>query len=162
MYRLTPYSPTPESKAPAETLLYGTPRSTFDLLKLLKDVASTNHKMVSYYNLKHGAQWRHFDIRQSVFVKNSHGDHVYWRHGKITRRIGNVIYDVHPPPPSERQAYFFKFCFTSVLSETEKPSDKPLLNAPQHLCILYSASEGLRSSGNPSPPDNSSSGELKT
>ncbi|TGZ50421.1 hypothetical protein CRM22_010816 [Opisthorchis felineus] len=51
--------------------------------------------MKSYYNRKHGAKWRHFDIGQSVLVKDHHGNRVSWHQGKITRRIGNVICDVH-------------------------------------------------------------------
>ncbi|TGZ73183.1 hypothetical protein CRM22_001661 [Opisthorchis felineus] len=96
MYRLTPNPSTPEGKSPAETPLYRTPRSTFDLLKPPKEeAASSNHKLESYYNRKHGAKWRHFDIGQSVLVKDYHGNRVSWRQGKITRRVGNVVYDVH-------------------------------------------------------------------
>ncbi|TGZ57573.1 hypothetical protein CRM22_009898 [Opisthorchis felineus] len=95
MYRLTPNPSTPEGKSPAEALLCRTPRSTFDLLKPPKEeVALSNQKMESYYNRKHGAKWRHFDIGQSVLVKDYHVNRVSWRQGKITRRIGNVIYDV--------------------------------------------------------------------
>ncbi|TGZ66320.1 hypothetical protein CRM22_005401 [Opisthorchis felineus] len=50
--------------------------------------------MRSYYNRKYGAKWRRFDIEQSVLVKDYHGNRVSWRQGKITRRIGNIIYDV--------------------------------------------------------------------
>ncbi|KAG5447269.1 hypothetical protein CSKR_114281 [Clonorchis sinensis] len=60
-----------------------------DLLKPPREeVTSTNQKMESYCDRKHGA-------KQSVLVKNYHGNRVSWRQGKITRRIGNVIYDVH-------------------------------------------------------------------
>ncbi|KER23953.1 hypothetical protein T265_14516, partial [Opisthorchis viverrini] len=58
------------------------------------EVASTNQKLESYYNRKHGAKWRHSDIEKSVSVKDYHGNRVSWSQGEITRRIGNVIYDV--------------------------------------------------------------------
>ncbi|TGZ59169.1 hypothetical protein CRM22_009253 [Opisthorchis felineus] len=90
MYRLTPNPSTPERKSPAQTLLYRTPRSTFDLLKSPKEeVASSNQKMESYYNRKHGAKWRHFDIGQRV--KDHHGNLVSRRQCNITRRIGNDV-----------------------------------------------------------------------
>ncbi|GAA56497.1 phosphatidylinositol-4-phosphate 5-kinase type-1 gamma, partial [Clonorchis sinensis] len=69
---------------------------TFDLLKPPKEeVASSNQKMESYYNRKHIAKCRYFDIGQSVLANDCHGNRVSWRQGKITRRIENVIYDVH-------------------------------------------------------------------
>ncbi|GAA47607.1 P30 dbc protein [Clonorchis sinensis] len=69
---------------------------TFDLLKPRKEeVASSNQKMSVYYYRKHGEKWRHFDIGQSVLVKDYHGDRASWRQGNITRRFGNVMYDVN-------------------------------------------------------------------
>ncbi|KAG5441950.1 hypothetical protein CSKR_200099 [Clonorchis sinensis] len=47
--------------------------------------------MESYYNRKHGAKRRHFDVGQSVLVKDYHGNSVSWRQGEITRRIGNDV-----------------------------------------------------------------------
>ncbi|KER21374.1 hypothetical protein T265_10278 [Opisthorchis viverrini] len=95
MYRLTPNPSTPKGKSPAETLLYSTLRSTFDLPKPPKEVvASSNQKMESHYNRKHDAKWRHFDIEQRVLVKDYRGNRAPWRQGKIPRRIGNVIYHV--------------------------------------------------------------------
>ncbi|TGZ69471.1 hypothetical protein CRM22_003730 [Opisthorchis felineus] len=96
MYCLTPNPSTPEGKSPAEALLYRTLRCTFDLLKSPKEeVASPNQKMESYYNRKHGENWRHFDIEQSVLINGYPGNRVSWSQGKITQRIGTVIYDIH-------------------------------------------------------------------
>ncbi|GAA55902.1 hypothetical protein CLF_109324 [Clonorchis sinensis] len=58
-------------------------------------MTSTKQKTESYYNRKHGARWQYIDIGQSALVKDYHSNRVSWRQGKITRRVGNVICDVH-------------------------------------------------------------------
>ena len=94
-HQITPNPQAPEGKSPAEHIFRRKMRTPHDLMRPSENqIGKRNSRMEHRYNRHHGAVPRTFRVGQHVVVKDYRNRQEKWTFGRITKRVGNVIFEV--------------------------------------------------------------------
>ncbi|CAI2737936.1 unnamed protein product, partial [Dicrocoelium dendriticum] len=80
LYRLTPNPQAPDGVSPAQAMINRKLHVPFDAIRPRSEpsVDERNRRMEQYFNRRHGAKERSFELGQTVLVRNYREGHAKW------------------------------------------------------------------------------------